>query len=100
MKRTICAVEARKRLGELLESVYYRGDEIVIERAGKPMAVVIAASRYEAFQQQRRRFLDIIHELNEQAKTDEEREIERLVEEEIQAVRAERRAQESGRKAG
>ncbi len=34
-------IEARKRPGEILESVYYRGDEIVIERAGKPMAVVI-----------------------------------------------------------
>lgn len=48
MKRRISAVEARKRLGDILESVHYRGDEVVIERAGKPMAVVIPAERCEA----------------------------------------------------
>ena len=33
MKRKVSAVEARRRLGEILEGVYYRGDEVVIERA-------------------------------------------------------------------
>jgi prevent-host-death family protein len=47
MKRTLSAVEARQKLGEILESVYYRGDEVVIERAGKPMAVVVPARLYE-----------------------------------------------------
>lgn len=100
MKRTISAVEARKRLGEILESVYYRGDEVIIERAGKPMAVVIPSARYEAFQRQRERFLDIIEEMDERNKTDEERVIEREIEQAIQEVRAERRAREAGRKAG
>jgi prevent-host-death family protein len=100
MKRTISAVEARKRLGEILESVYYRGDEVVIERAGKPMAVVVPSSRYEAFQQQRRRFLDMIEELHERSKTTEDKALEREIEEAIQEVRAERRAREAGRKAG
>jgi len=100
MKRTISAVEARKRLGEILESVYYRGDEVIIERAGKPMAVVIASSRYEALQRQRRRFLDMIEELEERSKTPEEKAIEREIEEAIQEVRTEHRAEEAGRKAG
>jgi prevent-host-death family protein len=100
MKRTVSAVEARKRLGEILESVYYRGDEVIIERAGKPMAVVIPSSRYESLQRQRRRFLDVIAELEEQSKTPEEKAIEREIEEAIQEVRAERRAREAGRKAG
>jgi prevent-host-death family protein len=42
VKRTVSALDARRRLGELLESVYHRGDEVIIERAGKPMAVVPA----------------------------------------------------------
>jgi prevent-host-death family protein len=100
MKRTISAVEARKRLGEILESVYYRGDEVVIERAGKPMAVVIPSSRYEVLERQRRRLLDMIEEVHERNKDVDEKEIERLVEEEIQAARAERRARAAARKAG
>jgi len=100
MKRTISAGEARKRLGELLEGVYYRGDEVVIERAGKPMAVVIPSSRYEGFQEQRKVLLDMIEELDEKSKSDEEREIEREIDLAIKEVRAERRAEEARRKAG
>lgn len=100
MKRTISAVEARKRLGEILESVYYRGDEVIIERAGKPMAVVISSSRHEVLERQRRRLLDMIEEVHERNKGVEEKVIEREIEQAIQEVRAERRAREAGRKAG
>jgi prevent-host-death family protein len=104
MKRTISAVEARKRLGEVLESVYYRGDEVIIERAGKPMAVVIPSRRYEAFEREKQRakdrLIEMIEEVHARNKDLDEKEIERLVEEEIQAVRAEHRTREAGRKAG
>jgi prevent-host-death family protein len=100
MKRTISAVEARKRLGEILESVYYRGDEVTIERAGKPMAVVIPSSRYEILERQRRRLLEMIEEVHERNKNADEKVIEREIEQAIHEVRAERRAREAGRKAG
>ncbi|MHB8575273.1 MAG: type II toxin-antitoxin system prevent-host-death family antitoxin [Dehalococcoidia bacterium] len=46
MKRRVTAVEARRKLGELLEGVHYRNDEVVIERSGKVMGVVIPAWQY------------------------------------------------------
>jgi prevent-host-death family protein len=60
LKRKLSAVDARKRLGEILEGVYYRGDEVVIERAGKPMAVVISADLYESLERNRDRFFELI----------------------------------------
>lgn len=92
MKRTVSAVQARQRLGEILESVYYRGDEVVIERAGKTMAVVIPAGRYEAMQQARQRAWDRAWELVERAQ-ERNRDvpyevIEREVNEAIREVRA------------
>ena len=104
MKRRISAVEARKRLGEILESVYYRGDEVVIERAGKPMAVVIPSRRYEAFERSQQRARDRIMELirmNWDHNKDVPPEvIERDIERAIQEVRAESRKREADRKAG
>ena len=38
LQETISAVEARQKLGELLNRVALRQEEIVIERAGKPLA--------------------------------------------------------------
>ena len=85
MKRRISAVEARKRLGEILESVHYRGDEIVIERAGKAMAVVIPAERYEAMEKSRERLFELIEknwERNKDAPFEEvEREVQRAAKE-------------------
>jgi prevent-host-death family protein len=68
MKRRLSAVEARKKFGEILEGVYYRGDEVVIERAGKPMAVVIPISRYEAIERSRERLLQLIEKAQERNK--------------------------------
>ncbi len=68
MKRKVSAVEARRRLGEILEGVYYRGDEVVIERAGKAMAVVIPAERYEALERGRERLFELIEKAQERKK--------------------------------
>ena len=87
MKRRISAVEARKRLGEILESVYYRGDEVVIERAGKAMAVVIPAERYEAMERSRERLFDLIEENWERNKDIPYEDIEREVQQAIGEVR-------------
>ena len=38
MRTIISAVEARKKFGELLNRVALRQEEIIIERAGKPLA--------------------------------------------------------------
>jgi len=48
--KTINAMKARQNLGTLLEEVYYRGEHIIIERAGKPMAALIPVSQLEAMQ--------------------------------------------------
>ena len=33
MKKTISAVRVRGKLGQILEEVYYRGDQYIIERS-------------------------------------------------------------------
>ena len=90
MKRKVSAVEARKRLGELLEGVYYRGDEVVIERAGKPMAVVIPAERYETMERSRERLSELIEKNWERNKDVPYEEIEREVAQAIREVREQR----------
>ena len=92
MKRTLSAVEARKRLGEILEGVYYRGDEVVIERAGKPMAVVIPARLYENMERTRKRFWDMVEEIHERNKDVPYEVIQSEVDAAVREVREEQRA--------
>jgi antitoxin (DNA-binding transcriptional repressor) of toxin-antitoxin stability system len=84
--------------------VYDRGDEVIIERAGKPMAVVIPSAQYEAFelskQRARDRVMDLIRKNWAKNKDVPPEIIERDIELAIREVRAERRTQEANRKAG
>jgi prevent-host-death family protein len=48
--KKINAMKARQQLGTILEEVYYRGEQYIIERAGKPMAALIPLSQLEALQ--------------------------------------------------
>lgn len=87
MKRTVNALEARRHLGELIESVYHRGDEVVIERAGKPMAVVIPADRYAAMERNRERLWEMIEEIHKKNAGVTLEEIQREVDAAIREVR-------------
>ena len=48
--KILTVVEARTNLSELLGEVFYTGQPIIIERHGKPMAVVINPDTFARFQ--------------------------------------------------
>ena len=92
MKRKVSAVDARQKLGELLEGVFYRGDEIVIERAGKPMAVLVPTARYEAMKRDRDELFEMIRKVQEYNADTPAEVLEREIQEAIEEVRQDRRA--------
>ena len=47
MKRIIDVTTARRQLGTLLDEVFYKGDIIIIERKGKPLAQIIPCTETE-----------------------------------------------------
>jgi prevent-host-death family protein len=57
-------MEARRKLGELLEGVYYRGDEVIIERGGKPMAAVLPIERLQAIDAARHRLGELLDDIH------------------------------------
>lgn len=91
MKRTLSAMEARRKFGEMLEDVR-RGDEVVIERAGKIMGVMIPPERYGTIERRRRELSKVVEEIQERNKDVSEEEIERLVDDAVREVRGKNRA--------
>lgn len=47
MVRILASHEARANFGDLVGSVYYTGEPVVIARKGKPMAVVVSPADFE-----------------------------------------------------
>jgi len=47
---TITASQLRKSPGQFLDRVFYRGESFIVERAGKPMAVIGPINDMEAYE--------------------------------------------------
>jgi prevent-host-death family protein len=46
MLKKISAVKARQNFGRVMDQVAIRGDDYIIERSGRPMAVMVPMDRY------------------------------------------------------
>lgn len=87
MEKTVSAYEARRNFGKYLQDVAARGDNIVVERHGEPVAVVVSMAVYEQWQRSREEFFDWLREVSERIDASEG-EAEELIQEAIKEVRA------------
>jgi prevent-host-death family protein len=53
MQKTISAFEARRQFGKVLDGVVAKGDEVIVERHGNPVAVVVSIEEYQQMRRQR-----------------------------------------------
>jgi len=81
------AMTARKNFGRLMEEAYYRGDEIIVERAGKPMVAIISYAEFQEFKQQRAKDFEILDRIRAKNKGVKPEEVEKAVEEAISEIR-------------
>jgi prevent-host-death family protein len=86
-KKKVTAVKARKNLGQLLEEVYYRGDQYIIERAGKPMAAIVPVWYLEEWLKRRERFFDMVDEVRQGQEGISPEAIERDIQDAINTIR-------------
>ena len=87
MRKQVSAMTARKKLGEVLEQVFYRGDQFVIERDGKAMAAVVPLKILEDYEQSQERFFSLIKEAQERNRDEDPQRLATEVDEAIRTVR-------------
>ena len=68
MEKTVNAVQARQQLGRLLEEVFYQSQRVIIERAGRPMAVLVPLGQYRQWQEQRMAFFAMVDEVQQRTR--------------------------------
>ncbi len=81
------AMTARKNFGRLMEEAHYRGDEIVVERAGKPMVAIISYAEFQEFKQQRSKDFEILDKIRAKNKGVKPEEVEKAVQSAISEIR-------------
>ena len=90
MVKKVPAMKVRDNLGQLLDEVYYRGDEVVIERAGKAIAVLVPVSRYEQFHRERQERFKILDRIKAKTRKVPARVLDAAIAEAVRAARARR----------
>lgn len=89
MRRTINPLELRDKLGQILEEAYYRGDQFIIARRGKPMAALVPISEYQKWLRDKEDFFSIMEKTWEANKGLNSEEIESDIEQAIREQRQE-----------
>lgn len=86
------AREARNNFADLLGRVGYGGEVVVVERSGKPLVAMVPVDVYERWVAEREERFGVIDRVRSQTPDVPEAEVERDVDEAIDAVRSSRAA--------
>jgi len=88
MVKRIPALKARQQLGTLLDEVRYRGTEVIVERGGRPVAVVIPVEAYGRYRRLREQAFDRIEAVRGRLAGElSARGLEGLIDEEARIIR-------------
>lgn len=87
MEKTVGAFEVRRSFGKILQEVAAKGDRVVVERHGEPIAAVVPIDVYNQWKRSRSDFFDRMRRVSEQANLSPE-EADQLAADAVKAVRA------------
>ena len=63
MAKHISARDTRNKFADLVGSVHYGGEEIIVERSGRPVAAVIPVKMYERLVAERRARFEVMERI-------------------------------------
>ena len=87
MLKKISAMKARQNLGQIMNEVAIRGDDYIIERAGKPIVAIIDMERYQRIEEDRQEALQAVRSIWSKMDGADAEEVEGIIEEAIRAAR-------------
>ena len=90
----VSAREARNKFADIMGSVRYGGEEIIVERSGRPIAALIPVDTYEKLVAERRIRFEVVDQIRSSLPTVASDEIEKDV---AQAIHSLRTARAEGR---
>jgi len=92
MYKKISALKARQNLGQIMNEVALKGDDYIIERAGKPLVAVIPMEKYQSLQQEWDEFFESVSAMGADIKEKDAEIVDELVDEAVRAYRKQPKA--------
>lgn len=90
MAKRMSAKDARSKFSDLLGTVHYGGEEVIVERSGRPVAAVIPVPVYERLVAERQTRFEVIERVRSRVPKASLDEIETDVRQAVAKVRSRR----------
>ena len=87
MLKKLSALKARQNLGQVMNEVSLKGDDYVIERAGKPLVAIISMEKYQILQKGREEALRALGKVWGKMKGEKPEVVERTIGEAVKSAR-------------
>ncbi len=87
MYKTLSALKARHNLGQVMNEVSLKGDDYIIERAGKPLVAIVSMEKYRLLQRERGEAMRALGKVWEKMAGEESETVERIIDESVKSVR-------------
>ena len=65
MLKKLSAMKARQNLGQVMNEVSLKGDDYIIERAGKPLVAIISMEKYRMLREEREDALQALRRIGD-----------------------------------
>jgi prevent-host-death family protein len=100
LTRRMTAKQARDNFTDLLGLVYYGKESVIVEKKGRPFAVVISPKDFESYKKAAKdRFFETVEEIQQDNKGVDPDEVLEDITEAVEQVRQENYDKEKGRQA-
>ena len=83
MLKKISAMKVRQNLGQVMNEVSLRGDDYVVERAGRPLVAIIPMEKYGRLQRDLEEFGEEVKRFQQSVKDVDPRELDTAIEEAV-----------------
>lgn len=81
-------MKARQNLGQIMNEVSLKGDEYIIERAGKPLVAVVSMEKFQTLQKDRKEAMSSIEQIWGKMKDESLKTVTETIDEAVKAARA------------
>jgi len=87
MLKKISAMKARQNLGQVMNEVALRGDDFVVERAGKPLVAIIPMEKYRKLQGYLDEFREEVERFQQSVKDVDTKELDAAIDKAVSAAK-------------
>ena len=87
MLKKISAVKARQNLGSVMNEVYLRGDQYLIERDGKPLVAIVPTWKLQQWEERKKFFFKGVEKIQQKFIGQDEKEVDKFLDEAVQEAK-------------